>query len=155
MSKCRSHHSHTPTITPLILPTLKICTHPVMSMIRLGRPTAGLTSGEFYIHSIYLYLLTSNCLHLVFQSPVATGGKNQQPNWTTTNLDWTVVADPRDCVILSVAVALAWANIRNQSQPVTTGLSHNWLKLSNRVNKYSMYCTNQTMYNYYYYMQVG
>ena len=48
-----------------------------------------------------------NVAGLVFQSPVATNGKNWQLNWTTTNLDRTVVASPRGRAICSVAVAVA------------------------------------------------
>ena len=47
-------------------------------------------------------------MKLVFQDPVATGGKNQQLNQTTTDLDQTAVVGPSGCVVRSVGVA--WLN---------------------------------------------
>ena len=62
----------------------------------------------------------------VLQGPVATGGKNQQLNWTTTDLDQTTVAGPRGCTIGPVAVVVAQADTKDQLQPVTTSLFGNW-----------------------------
>ena len=76
---------------------------------------------------------------LVFQSPVATGGKNWQPNQTATDLDQTVVAGSRGRMIRSVAVAVARTNLKNRLQPVyfTTG--------PHKKHKYIELCTIHTI----------
>ena len=82
------------------------------------------TSGSTGVPKSIVYLM------IVFQGPVATGGKNRQLNRTTTDLDRTAVASPRGCAIRSVAVALAQGKIKNRLQPVATGLFHNRSSLS-------------------------
>ena len=72
-------------------------------------------------------------LRLVFQSPVATDEKNQQPNWTATDLDRTTVARPGGHVIRLVVVAVTQAKVKDWLQPVATSLLCNQFKLSRKI----------------------